>query len=70
MGVCNVFNIERYATEDGRGIRTVVIFKGLFPPLQMVCKPRIPESWDRGSGEDKCLYQLRKMQCFVSGKKP
>lgn len=28
MGVCNVFNIERYATEDGRGIRTVVFLKG------------------------------------------
>ena len=28
MGVCNVFNIERFATEDGRGIRTVVFLKG------------------------------------------
>lgn len=28
MGDCNVFNIERFATEDGRGIRTVVFLKG------------------------------------------
>ena len=28
MGVCNVFNIERFATEDGRGIRTVIFLKG------------------------------------------
>ena len=43
MGVCNVFNIERFATEDGRGIRTVIFLNGLFPALQMVCKPRNPE---------------------------
>lgn len=28
MGVCNVFNLERFATEDGRGIRTVIFLKG------------------------------------------
>ena len=28
MGGCNVFNIERCATEDGRGIRTVIFLKG------------------------------------------
>lgn len=28
MGALNVFNIERFATEDGRGIRTVVFLKG------------------------------------------
>ena len=50
MGVCNVFNIERFATEDGRGIRTVVFLKGCSLALQMVCKPRIPESGAGGSG--------------------
>lgn len=28
MGGCNVFNLERFATEDGRGIRTVIFLKG------------------------------------------
>ncbi|RRD95906.1 glycyl-radical enzyme activating protein [Clostridiales bacterium COT073_COT-073] len=28
MRTCNVFNIERFATEDGHGIRTVIFLKG------------------------------------------
>ena len=37
MGVCNVFNIERYATEDGRGIRNVVFLKNPKTAFERSC---------------------------------
>ena len=46
MGVCNVFNIERFATEDGRGIRTVIFLKG----CSLRCRWRAnPESQRAGT---------------------
>lgn len=44
MGVCNVFNIERFATEDGRGIRTVVFLKGCSLRCRWCANPESQEA--------------------------
>ena len=51
MGVCNVFNIERFATEDGRGIRTVVFLKGCSLRCRWCANP---ES-QRAGAEEMCI---------------
>ena len=59
----NVFEIERYATKDGPGIRTVVFFKGCNlkciwcqNPESQLMKPEVMYSKEQCAGCRKCIF--------------